>query len=363
MIKYKLQNSSGRKRSYLKEQIISYINEQGLQSGVQLAPQVELARHFSTTLLTMHRALNELVEEGILYTQQGVGTFVAKGATKKRAVSLILPGEGLDQPENNPEYWPYVQTILRCFISAAGTSWIFSPRAVVSRESALRIADDLRDHAAVFFLHRQDEWGLFDLLVGERIAPAVCLGLPHPSRPCLSIDHDRVNGARLGVEHMLKLGYRRIAFVGSPEFWGQMSWEGYRMALQDAGVSAMQKLCVRLGESRADGARSAELLLAKQKGNFDAIFVDSDLRALGVLDALHKAGVQVPEQVGVMGYDGLDFACLQPLCLTSVRIPWAKMILTALAELENSGAASPVKHVSILGDIIAGKTLRQKERA
>ncbi|MCX7934937.1 MAG: GntR family transcriptional regulator, partial [Planctomycetota bacterium] len=171
----------------IKKQIVAYIHERGLQAHDQLASQGELAKHFSTSLLTVHRALAELIKEGVLYTRKGVGTFVAKGAAKKRnAISLILPGEGLDQPENNPEYWPYVQMLLRCFLAAAGSSWIFSPRPVISRDSAQRLAAELQDHAAVFFLHHQDEWGLFDLLLRERIAPVVCLGLPHPSRPCLT---------------------------------------------------------------------------------------------------------------------------------------------------------------------------------
>ena len=78
------------------------------------------------------------------------------------------------------------------------------------------------------------------------------------------------------------------------------------------------------------------------------------------LDHLQQAGVRVPDDVGVMGYDGLDHATRHPPYLTTVRIPWRRMIETALEELaRHKGGASPVKHVSILGDVVAGKTVRQ----
>lgn len=352
-----------KRRAELKKRIVEWVQHSRLGPGDGIPSQVKLAELFKTTELTVHRALTELAQEGVVERIKGKGTFVGAAAVVQRAagrhIALVLPGEGLDRPENNPEYWPYVQMILRCFISYAGSSRVFSPRAVTSRECATQVAEDLRGAVAAFFLYQKDEWGLFDRLVQERIAPVVCLGLPHADRPCLSVDHDRVNGARLGVLHLIRLGYRRIGFVGSREYWGQMSYEGYRQALDEARLAAKETWSVRIGESRAEGSLGAARL-QKQAPECDAVFADSDIHALGVLDHLRAVGVRVPEDIGVMGYDGLDLAVAQPPHLASVRVPWERIIGAAMDELaQHNEPSSPIKHISVLGEVVTGRTLRQ----
>jgi DNA-binding LacI/PurR family transcriptional regulator len=137
--------------------------------------------------------------------------------------------------------------------------------------------------------------------------------------------------------------------------------------LQDAALSFDARLVVRVPESFESAFDATEALL-RRRVRFDAVFADADPRALHVLDALRAHGVRVPEDVGVMGYDGLALFGTQPPFLTSVRKPYREMIAAALGELARaSGRMMEHKHIEFIGEVVPGQTCRdshgQRNRA
>ncbi|WP_375490169.1 LacI family DNA-binding transcriptional regulator [uncultured Jatrophihabitans sp.] len=167
----------------------------------------------------------------------------------------------------------------------------------------------------------------------------------------LSARIDDVAAARNAVDHLVGLGHRRIALIGG-DTDDPMAFtpplrrlEGYRAALRTGGIEPDQAL-ERLGYFTVDGGRAAarELLTAADPPT--AIFAESDEMAYGALRELHDAGLRVPEDVSVVGFDD------QPLSelwrLTTVRQPVADQalditsrLLTLLAEDELDGDAVP----------------------
>lgn len=346
------------KRGSIKSAIIGWIAQQKLAPGDMIVGQNELARHFSVTQVTMFKALRELASEGVVHRINGKGTFVGPEprVTARKSLCLVLPGAGLDQPEHNPEYWTEVQALLRAFITAAGEQWSFSVHSVRPKGNVERAARELVGCDAVFFHHTKEPTALLRKLLQDKLAPVVAFGMPGKEFPCLTVDYDRPAAARLGVSHLAELGYRRIAFVGSREAWGDMSLDGYRQALGDFGLPVDEALIVRVGEAQQDGYRGAAMLLNKQV-KFDAVFADRDMRALGVLECLRQQGIRVPQQVGVMGFDGVDYACRMPPFLTSVEIPHGEMIRAALARLETCpGPVSPAAYIEVRCRVLPGQT-------
>jgi len=349
------------KRQTIKDGIVAWIRREGLSAGERIMSQTELARIFKTTQVTIHRALTELAGEGVVHRVKGKGTFVgpAPDGAGSRTLTLILPGEHLDDPARNPHAWPYVQTIIREFMSFAGTEWQFVPRGVRNGDVSPGLLAELADSAVVFFFHTREPRDLLEVLVRQGAAPVVAFGMPHADVPCLTVDHDRVTGVKRGVQHLLACGYRRIGFLGSAEFWGELALEGYTSALREAGIGVERKRIARTGDSREEASRGA-LKLTKRAPDCDALFVDSDVRALGAYDALTRRGVRVPEDLGLMGYDGVDIAVSQHPYLTTVAMPWGRMIAAAVDELAGPGVrTSPRKHVSIAGDVVVGRTTRR----
>ncbi len=140
----------------------------------------------------------------------------------------------------------------------------------------------------------------------------------HPGH---TIGCDNENGGFQATQHLLSLGRKRIAFLGqtsprSPEFSARHA--GYAQALATAGVSADPRLKVDADNLEELGYQAVERLLEANE-SFDAIFAVTDVIAIGAVRALLNAGVRVPEDVSVVGFDDMPLAAHVTPALTTVR--------------------------------------------
>ena len=143
------------------------------------------------------------------------------------------------------------------------------------------------------------------------------------TREFSSVAVDDRRGGRIGAQHLVDTGRRRIAFVGGPKGLSQVK---HRLrGAQDVvdATPGAQLTFVETPRMDADaGRRAAEHLVALGKRSRpDAIFAANDLIALGVLQALTFAGVRVPDDLAILGYDDIDFAASVAIPLSSVRQP------------------------------------------
>lgn len=133
------------------------------------------------------------------------------------------------------------------------------------------------------------------------------------------VDVDNVAGARTATQHLIETGRTRIATISGPITMVSSvdRVQGFRAALTDAGLSPFAE---EAGDySEASGADAARRILAA--GHPDAIFVASDLMARGALTALRSAGVRVPEDVALVGFDDSSVALSTDPPLTTMRQP------------------------------------------
>jgi len=140
-------------------------------------------------------------------------------------------------------------------------------------------------------------------------------------QPGVSIGCDNFNSAYSATQHLLVLGRRQIAFLGdvsehSPEFAAR--YQGFCKALGDAGLAVNPCLQIAAETSETEGYKAAHSLLQCQQP-FDAIFGASDLIAIGAIKALEEAGLNVPTQVAVMGFDDIPMATYTHPPLTTVQ--------------------------------------------
>lgn len=146
-------------------------------------------------------------------------------------------------------------------------------------------------------------------------------------------------GAFDATKHLLSLGHKRIAIVNGPASVtpARMREEGFMQALQESGVSFEPELSVRLNNFRREEGFDAANQLLTLAAPPTAIFVAAgDLCATGVLLALKKQGVKVPEQMSIVGFDDQPFTELVEPALTTVRQPMAKMGAQALNMLKTA---------------------------
>jgi LacI family transcriptional regulator len=141
--------------------------------------------------------------------------------------------------------------------------------------------------------------------------PIVLLDRAHPALPAITIDD--VEGGRMATEHLLALGHRRIAFLGDEEtnMFGfdssALRRQGYEAAMESAGAAVDPDWIVRRPHGRR-AAREAAVRLLAQEPRPTAVFASSDVQAIGVMEAAQAAGVPVPEQLSVIGFDNVEAA-------------------------------------------------------
>ena len=155
--------------------------------------------------------------------------------------------------------------------------------------------------------------------------PVVVGGRP-PTAGITYVDVDNQRGAGMAVQHLLTNGRRHVATIAGPQDMpaGADRLAGYHEALGGAGLPVDERL-VEIADFSLEGGRSAmERLLARAPA-LDAVFVASDLMAMGALSALQTAGRSVPGDVAVVGFDDSPLAAQAHPALSSVRQPIEEM--------------------------------------
>jgi LacI family transcriptional regulator len=168
--------------------------------------------------------------------------------------------------------------------------------------------------------------------LAKRNIPATTIGWELPGNVISSVMVDNEIGARLALEHLHQLGHRKIAFIRGPKMLIDSAprWRGIQKFAQSAGLEIDPVLIQQLPESLdptssfESGFRIAEELLQRRK-KFTALMAFDDLSALGAIRALTKAGVKVPEQCSVTGFDDVAPSFLSAPSLTTVRQPMEAM--------------------------------------
>ncbi|WP_306187215.1 MULTISPECIES: LacI family DNA-binding transcriptional regulator [unclassified Streptomyces] len=156
-----------------------------------------------------------------------------------------------------------------------------------------------------------------------------------------SVSVDDVAGGALAVRHLVDAGHRSIAYVSGPPGLNQVRDRrtGALNALREAGLGP--DVLRELPTERLDVAagRDAGARLLGLADRPTAVFCANDLLALGVLQAMYAAGVGVPDDLAIVGYDDIEFAAAAAVPLTSVRQPAVTMgALAAELLLEETGA-------------------------
>ncbi|UUS29836.1 MULTISPECIES: LacI family DNA-binding transcriptional regulator [Streptomyces] len=183
-------------------------------------------------------------------------------------------------------------------------------------------------------------------LLGRQGIPFVLVDRVVDEAEACSVAVDDVAGGLLAGRHLLDAGHRRVAYVRGPDRLQQVRDRrtGLVRALEEAGGAADDLVELDVDRLDVGAGRDAGARLLGLAPRPTAVFCANDLLALGLLQTVHAAGVRVPEDLAVVGYDDIEFAEASLIPLTSVRQPAAEMgrLATELL-LEESGAA-PEEH-------------------
>lgn len=166
-----------------------------------------------------------------------------------------------------------------------------------------------QDDTEIIRLHRD---GFPIMLMGQ---------LPEGGIPF--VDIDTVDDAACAIQHLLGLGHRRIAMITNASLAytsAQQRRSGYQKALQEAGIDPNNSYLREGNYTPASGYEAMSELL-KVSPRPTAVFVASDVVALGAMQAIKRAGLRIPEDIAMVGFDDIPLAEYYDPSLTTLRLP------------------------------------------
>lgn len=178
-----------------------------------------------------------------------------------------------------------------------------------------------------------------DVAVAAESVPTVMLGKPARTRLADAVYNDDKVGSRLVVDHLAELGHKRITHISAPRGAGGATRRtGYIKAMEAVGLEKHVSVTPG-GFTEEEGANAMRQIL-DAKTLPTAVFVTNDISAIGVLEALDDAGLRVPEDISVVGYDNLELSHNHRIALTTVdqpRYDMGRMCVSLLVERLEEG--------------------------
>ncbi|MBO0794744.1 MAG: LacI family DNA-binding transcriptional regulator [Ktedonobacteraceae bacterium] len=177
------------------------------------------------------------------------------------------------------------------------------------------------------------------------------------AQPVDTILPDNFQGARIAINFLFAEGHRRIAFIGGPSAEGprplykiysiEQRWVSYCMAYLDRGLAIPYELVENGSLSLESGYEAGKRLLERRR-DFSAIFCADDLTAIGAMKALREAGLRVPEDISLIGFDGIDLGKHIIPALTTIRVNTEDLGAIALRTLAARAAHPGMPYVTTL---------------
>lgn len=337
----------------LKQQFTWLIASGQLKPGEQLPSVRELARHLSINLHTVRSAYRKLELEGLVKTHHGLGTIVLPAAPSQIAttetrlrshtIGVILPSL------ENPFYHAFIQGI---------EERIHEERTMLFVCNAHESMDEARRYFAQLaakkvdgvILASLDDSAILETRKGNRRStPLPIISTDWPASEGYSVLIDLEHAGYLATLHLLEHGHRRvglITFEGDVSNVDQIN-AGYERALREAGLQPDLELVAAVGGFLLpDGAEGARKLLHLPQPP-TAIFAISDMLALGAMSVIKEAGLKIPQDVAIAGFNNIPVSNLVEPQLTTVTAPAREMGMEAM---------------NMLQGLIAGRKPAQKQK-
>jgi DNA-binding LacI/PurR family transcriptional regulator len=218
-------------------------------------------------------------------------------------------------------------------------------------------------------------------LIGDfsrRHIPLVFLdsAVPGPGVSCVRIDYTA--GIEVAVNHLIELGHNRIAFISGPMQLGSalMRYRAFMESKVRDHLSDDPDL-IQEGNHRVDGGHDAMQRILASNARPTAVLASNDLTAIGAMGAIAEAGLRVPEDISVIGYDDIQLSAFTMPPLTTVMLPRVEIAKAAFKALHAARVADElvpqmgkehlVRPTFVLrkstGPAPSGKNVRTKEKA
>jgi LacI family transcriptional regulator len=293
----------------------------------QLGSHLELARKYEVSLITIKRALNELVHEGILYSRAGKGTFVHDISSTR--LTLGTKTIGLVLRDLKSPFFSLIVHNVEEHASQKGYNLLLSnsSQQIEKEENLIRHFYDIGVNGLIIasMSHEYTASHFLREIVENNYPCVVVSYIKDPDIYFVGTDHEE--GGYMATKHLLSVGHRRIGYVDGElgNVVGELRKNGYLRALHEMGLSVPERFVFRLSaggeEHDFESGYKVGKTFTEQSERPEAMFIYNDLAALGFEQAVLDSGLQVPGDVAIAGFDGIERGQYAKVPLTTIQQP------------------------------------------
>ncbi len=313
-----------------------------------------LAKDLGFSYMTIRKAIDNLVNEGVLYKVPTKGTFVADKKKKNKKKTRNI-GYFLDSSIKSGISSPYYSMIFHALEKeAAKHDYSVVYFSDISENKLRKILKKL-DGVIATCMPRIEH-------VIQEIkdsVPVVVLDNSAADKTIPSVIIDNYNADVESVDYICSLGHKRVGFMMGLDDSdvGKNRYAGYRQGLSKNGVALDESLVYRGDYSYKSGLKGAEYFLSLENRPTSLICAN-DTMAIGAMRWIHQAGVDIPNDISLIGFDDILVASQILPALTTVAAPIDQMIQTSFAMLKDqiSGKTPDTPHVAIPAHLVIRQT-------
>jgi GntR family transcriptional regulator of arabinose operon len=314
------------KHEQLKQEILRWIHSGRFQPNDQLPTEHEIAQLSGMSRQTVRQSIGTLVQEGWLFRKQGSGTFVSGGPDRKASDTATI---GVMTTYISDYIFPQIVRGMESMLRSNGYHMLLSSTdndKAKERENLQMLMSSsiqgliieptksAQGNPNLDCYSALNEMRIPYLMINERYAELDC--------PCVKVDDEY--GGYLAAKHLIERGHRRIAgFFKTDDLQGTQRLRGFLRAHDEVQLPVLPELIVHYTteDRHTKPYESAIAMLAHLPGRPTAFVAYNDELTVHLLQAARQLGLQVPEDLSVVGFDDSFLATATETKLTSVTHP------------------------------------------
>ncbi|MCI3919160.1 GntR family transcriptional regulator [Paenibacillus sp. TRM 82003] len=313
----------------VKKEILSWLHAGRFRADELMPSENELAERFGVSRQTVRQTFGELEREGWLYRVQGKGTFVAERQAADRAGAQTI---GLITTYISDYIFPHIVRGIEATLRDNGYRLVLSStdndKAKEREALALMLSQPISGLIVEPTKSAEGNPNLdYFLSLHNQGLPYVTLNERYPELSCPALRTDDEGGAFLAASYLMDRGHTRIAgFFKTDDLQGVNRLKGFLRAHRERGLSLPPERVVHYRtEEKGSQPRAAAAALLARPERPTAFVCYNDELAVSLLETIRQAGLRVPDDVSVVGFDDSPLATATETKLTTIAHPKARM--------------------------------------
>ena len=313
------------------EDIRKKVTDGALRPGDQLASQRELSLEYHVSLITVKKALAHLTQQGWIYTRMGKGSFIA---SRSQEASMITRSIGIVLENLRSPFFSLIMQSVEEAAYRQGYNVLLSNSSgqTEKEERQIRHFREIGVSGLIIasLRHVYHATPTIQMLHREGFPFIMVSYMDDLEIPFVGTDHE--SGASIAARHLAACGYERIGYLNAEKgnLVGELRKKGFLRALRELGRQPDRRYIYQI---QVHGVRDyfmagyefGRRFVETRGKRADALFIYNDSTALGFEKAVLEAGLHIPEDISIIGFDGIEQGEYAIVPLTTIEQPTARI--------------------------------------